>query len=247
MTVARALFKTPCLSLRTSNSNTKMNKRSLVLILFFALISFIRAANSYNDIESPLISDDQTNRSRSQQYSQLPTNNDSGSNSDSDDDTLVNSANQSWTIPRAQFDVGLPIYGTIFGFLTAWELNDPISLFIRAIYVMSFLVCIQVYFGFYLSCQRRPNSFCSYLPQLVYSKIDFGRGPTDVSFGRWVSGPFSWISEIFSFLPDDAYAYLEEHAYFPPRSITHLIFMVQLLYYFGMYDCYRSNIMSQQS
>jgi hypothetical protein len=225
-----------------------MNRKCLLFILFLTLFSFIRAASSYNDIESPLIPvDDSNHHSHSQQYRQLPNNTDNDSDRD-DIDIIANiDSNQSWTIPRAQFDVGLPIYGTIFGFLTAWELNDPISLFIRAIYIMSFLVCVQVYFGFYLTCQRRENSFCSFIPEIVFSKIDFGRGPMDVSFGRWISGPFSWISEILSFLPDDAYAYLEEHAYFPPRSITHMIFMVQLLYYFGMYNCYRSNIMTQQS
>lgn len=218
-----------------------MNSKILLLGFIFTIISSIKAANSHKDIESPLITNEVN--PLSQNYSQIPTND----NVD-DDENLVNpTENQSWTIPRAQFDVGLPIYGTIFGLLTAWELDDPISLFIRAIYIMSFLVCVQVYFGFYLSCQRRQNSCCSYLPEIVCTKIDFGRGPMDVSFGRWVSGPFSWVSEIFSFLPEAAYAYLEEHAYFPPRSITHMIFMVQLLYYFGLYDCYRGNIMAQTS
>ena len=202
-----------------------------------------------NDIESPLIKDTTLQPSTSQHYSSLPDSDGSSNNNanESDDEHPASSGNESWKIPRAQYDVGLPIYGAIFGFLTAWESNDPISLFIRAIYVMSILVCIQVYFGFYLACQRRSGSCCSFIPEIVYTKIDFGRGPMDVSFGRWLSGPFSWIFEVFSFLPTEAYAYLEQHAYFPPRPITHLVFMVQLLYYFGMYDCYRNNILSRRS
>lgn len=212
-----------------------MNCSRFFIVFFLSSITFVSAASSQNDIESPILSNELD--PQSQHYTQLRT------EEDNTDDESNQVSNQSWTIPRSQFDVGLPIYGTIFGFLTSWELNDPISLFMRAIYIMSFLACVQVYFGFYLSCQRRPESSCPYLPEIVCTKIDFGRGPTDVSFGRWASGPFSWISEIFSFLPNEAYTYLENNAYFPPRSITHMIFMVQLLYYFGMYDCYRSNIM----
>lgn len=214
-----------------------MNK-ALIFILILSLATLIYGADSTNDIESPLIVNELD--PRSQHYNQLQT------NDDSDDDTVTNPPeDRSWTIPNAQFAVGLPIFGTIFGFLTSFEENDPISLFMRAIYVMSFLVCVQVYFGFYLSCQRRQNSYCPLIPEIVYTEIDFGHGPMDVSFGRWISGPFTWISEIFSFLPDEAYAKLEETGYFPPRSITHMIFMVQLFYYIGIYDCYRNNIMSQ--
>lgn len=179
------------------------------------------------DLENPLLSESSQSRSR--------------------DVTVSNSAlpdaDGSWKVPRAQFDVGVPIYGTIFGFMTAWGEDDPINVFVRAIYVMSFLVCAQVYFGFNLALQRRPGAMCPNIPRIVYHKIDFPSGPLDVSFGRWASGPFSWVTAAISFLPPDAYLYLEESAYFPKRSIIHLLFMVQLLYYFGMYDCYRQNVM----
>lgn len=212
-----------------------MNTRTAI-ILIVSLITFnlilIQSASSHNHgIESQLL----TVNDQDSQYSELITN-------DSDEVEVV--PDRSWKVPRGQFDVGLPIYGTIFGFLTAWDEDDPISLFIRAIYVMSFVVCVQVYFGFYLSCHRRQDSCCPFIPELKYNKIDFGSTAMDVSFGRWISGPFTWISEVISFLPVEAYEYLEQNAYFPRRSVIHLIFMVQLLYYFGMWDCYRSNVMA---
>ena len=154
------------------------------------------------------------------------------------------SESRAWTVPRGQFDVGVVIYGIIFGFMTSWGQDDPISLLARSIYVMSFLVCVQVYFGFYISVQKRGGSCCliSYIPEFKYNRVEFGRNGMEVSFGRWVSGPFSWIWEVLSYLPAEYYTFLMEKAYFPNRSIIHLIFMVQLLYFFGLYDCYRSNI-----
>lgn len=206
-----------------------MNIFIIALPLIFLNLFLVQTA-SVNDIESSIIQSGDQDR----QYSELR-----GSDDINEYESVV--PDRSWKIPRAQFDVGLPIYGTIFGFLTAWDEDDPLSLVIRAIYIMSFIVCVQVYFGFYISCHRR--ACCSLLPEFKYNKIDFGSNALDVSFGRWASGPFTWISEIISFLPLEAYEYLEENAYFPKRSIIHLIFMVQLLYYFGMWDCYRSNVM----
>lgn len=215
--------------------------KSIQILLFsiFLLlaINFIETSSNVHggdrDLENPLLSDGR--------YNQLST---TGNDESSDSEDEADTSASAWKVPRAQFEVGVPIYGTIFGFMTAWGQDDPISLFIRAIYIMSFLVCAQVYFGFYLGCQRRPDACCSYLPRIVYTKLDFPAGPLDVSFGRWISGPFSWITAAISFLPEDAYVYLEKNAFFPNRPIIHLIFMVQLLYYFGMYDCYRGNIMT---
>ena len=208
-------------------------KRFLLLFFLFALFNFTKAASSHasHDVENPL-------SASSSDY--LPLNN----NEEEEDDPTANNQ-RTWMIPRGQFDVGIPIFGTIFGFMTAWDQDDPISLVVRAIYIMSFLVCVQVYFGFYISVHRRGGDSCclmSCLPEFKYNRVDFGHNGMDVSFGRWASGPFSWISEIISFLPIEGYEYLENNAYFPKRSIVHLIFMVQLLYYFGLYDCYRSNI-----
>lgn len=202
--------------------------------LIFLLFNFLWISMKTSDIENRLITDETQMGS----YNQL-------SNTETDNDESVE-IDRFWKIPRAQYDVGVPIYGTIFGFMTSWGQDDPISLFIRAIYIMSFLVCVQIYFGFYLGCYRNPEACCSYIPRVNYVKIPFTSGPLDVSFGRWISGPFSWITAAISFLPNDAYSYLEDNAYFPQRTIIHLIFMVQLLYFFGMYDCYRSNVMQAE-
>lgn len=214
-------------------------------LFYFYLITFLAsfgwsaaaAASSQhvsNDIENPLSS---SSSSRSE-YALL-----AGDEGEVQLAAPV-AANRPWTVPRGQFDVGVPIFGTIFGFMTAWGQDDPISLLVRAMYIVSFLVCVQIYFGFYVSVHRRGGDCCltACLPEFKYNRVDFGTNPLDVSFGRWASGPFSWISEVISFLPDEAYEYLEKTAYFPNRPIVHLVFMVQLLYYFGLYDCYRSNI-----
>lgn len=206
-----------------------MNYKLTVLIFLLSILCLVTASSRQvsNDIENQ----------RSADYAPL---------ADNDDDVdLVPAENRAWTIPRGQFDVGLPIFSTIFGFMTSFGQDDPISLLVRAIYITSFAVCVQVYFGFYVSVQRRSGSCCltSCLPEFKYNKVDFGTNPMVVSFGRWASGPLSWITEVISFLPPEAYEYLQDHAYFPNRPIIHLLFMIQLLYYFGMYDCYRSNIM----
>jgi len=208
-----------------------MRRSSLLFLIIFSLLcNLCKGA----DLESGLITSQPTS---SDQYVHLPDSED-GSNEEADED------DGSWKIPKVQLDVGVPIYGTIFGFMTAWGLDDPINLFVRAIYVMAFLVSVQVYFGFYLTCMRSasPSDSCRYIPRLGITTIDFGNGPK-VSFGRWASGPFSWISAIFGFLPPEYYIYLQEKAGFPGQPIIHLIFMVQLLYYFGMYDCYRAATM----
>jgi hypothetical protein len=210
--------------------------KSLFFLFAFTLFLLCDKCKSA-DLESQLIPGDQNSRG---QYSNLPNHSDA---SDSDDE-VVNEDEGSWKIPKVQLDVGVPIYGTIFGFMTAWGLDDPIDLFIRATYVMAFLVSVQIYFGFYFTCMRSasPSDSCAFIPRLGISKIDFGNGPK-VSFGRWASGPFSWISAIFGFLPPQQYAYLQEKAFFPGQPMIHLLLMVQLLYYFGLYDCYRGTIM----
>ena len=213
-------------------------KISIIFGLFSVfLLNVTGASRSVHDVE--------TADSDSSVYTRLRSNVDSSSSdsAESDDEDNTTAPQSGWVIPRAQFDVGLPIYGTIFGFLTSFSQTDPISLFIQSIYIMSFLVCVQVYFGFYLSCHRREGWLCALLPEIRYNGIDFGAGGMNVSFGRWISGPFSWISEIISFLPEEGYEFLRKEAHFPDRAIVHLIFMVQLLYFFGLYDCYRSNIM----
>ena len=71
-----------------------------------------------NDVENPLITDSE--------YAPL-------ANNDNDDDAnnLPVAENRAWTVPRGQFDVGIPIYGTIFGFATSMNQDNPISLMIR--------------------------------------------------------------------------------------------------------------------
>ena len=216
-------------------------KRFIILFTFalFLLFSFSFTNASHlmgNDVENPLITDSE--------YAPLATN-----DNDDDANNLPVAENRAWTVPRGQFDVGIPIYGTIFGFMTSMNHDNPISLMIRAIYIMSFIVCVQVYFGFYISVQKRGGANCmtSCLPEFKYNRVDFGNNGMTVSFGRWISGPFSWITQIISLLPAEAYVYLEKEAYFPDRSIVSLIFMVQLLYYFGLFDCYRSNILANNN
>lgn len=205
----------------------------LVLFVIFSslLVQFTWTSNlvSDNDVES-----------RRGNYVPLP--------SGDEDDSVLLPENRPWTVSRGQYNVGIPIFGTILAFMTSWGQNGTTYIFVRAITVISFLVCAQVYFGFYISVHRRGGSCCliSCLPQFKYNRIVFESNEGDVSFGRWAAGPFTWINEIISYLPPDAYAFLEEKAYFPNRSIVHLIFVVQVLYFFGLYDFYRSNILKGQ-
>lgn len=214
-----------------------MNSRIAFLFLLSLIFAsfFIAQSAIVQDIENPMLAEGQDH-----QYSQLPTN-----DPEPNDNPVV--ADRSWKVPRGQFNIGTTIYGIIFGFLVSWGENDIISLGVQVIYLMSFIVCLQAYFGFYISCHRRVDSCCPFMPELRYNRIVFESAGGDVSFGRWVSGPFAWISEIISFLPADVYTYLEQEAYFPKRSIIHLIFMVQLLYYFGAWDCYRNNILRPEA
>lgn len=128
-----------------------------------------------------------------------------------------------------------------------WEQDGLFSLFYRAFILISLLFCVQFYFGFYISVHRRVGSglLTSCLPQFKYNRIIFESNERYVSFWKWASGPFSLILEVIAYLPPETYSFLEENAYFPHRSIMQLIFIDHLLYYFGYYDCYRNNILTE--
>ena len=82
------------------------------------------------------------------------------------------------------------------------------------------------------------------MPRINYHRITYPSTDMDVSFGRWVAGPFTWIFEALAYLPDEAYDHLRQQANFPKQSVMELIFMVQFLYYLGIWDLYRKNMLN---
>ena len=209
--------------------------KQIGIFFVFALILLIASTNAShimgNDIENPLRADSE----------HVPL-----ANSDNEDgaSNLPVAGNRAWTVPRGQFDVGIAIYSLIFQLMTFPDQNNPISFVISAILIMSLIICVQLYFGFYISVQKRSGAdfLTSLLPEFKYTQVDFGNDGERVPYARWASGPFSWITQILSLFPVEEEVCLEIEPYFSDKTILNLIFIVQLMYYFGYFDCNWNNI-----
>lgn len=208
------------------------------------------------DLEKALLSDAErtTQQSSSAPRDYQPIRTDSDTQDAPDEQQQENTAavapvqgqRRRWKIPRAQYEVGIPVYGAILGFMTSWteQQDDLVSIFMRAIYALSFLVSAQLYFGFHVTLERN-GCCCAFLPRISLSWIKFPHTGNDVSALRWLSGPLSWVFAAISFMPPDGYQYLEDHFSFPRQSIVQLVFMIQLLYYVGFYNICKLYFMPQ--
>jgi hypothetical protein len=212
---------------------------SLCFLLLFIKVKLVCSSSNLNvsrDIESLLIEDSVNNN----QYIALSA---SDENSSSDSNITTTDENPEWKVPLAQYYIGFPINGIIFGFLTTLSQEGFFSYLFEAVYFVSFIVCVHLYFGFSLSFHHLEESCCSFIPIPKISRVIFPSNEMDVTFFRWIVGPISWIFEVFSYLPPGSFSYLKRKAYFPDQSIFHLMFMVTFLFYLGVADWYKKSMM----
>ncbi len=206
-----------------------------------AVVSYKKTSS--NEVANPLVSESENENG----FSQLPqTDPDMEAGTGPTDVTEMQQEPQppavaDWKISLIQFLSGVPIHGAIIALMHSWEDDDPTSLLLKALCFVTIAVCIQNYFNFHLVWRR--NGCCGALPGIQILRLKYPATDYDVSVGRWVAGPLTWITEIFTFLPPDAYKALQgQVSYFPEPALMRLVCLIQLLYCFGVYDVYRESL-----
>ena len=139
-----------------------------------------------------------------------------------------------WLIPCIQFEFSIPIYSAIFLLSNIWDAKGFEYQIGTFSCILSIIVCVQCYFGYFLflSIHYEP---CFYFKP-VLNRIAFPNTGPFVPYSRWAIVPLSWITQCLLLIPEDKYTNLEKSYHFPNRIILFILFTFQLLHFMGLYD-----------
>lgn len=155
--------------------------------------------------------------------------------SDSDSDQFIVPAGK---VPYYQYSASWGVQLPLFFLVSFYKHESNSAQILCAVSAYCIFLCVPVYFGYWPII---PITFdASYKPTFNLQRINLNPNGIFLSWKRWITGPFFWLSELILLLPNDIYSQLQSKFKLLDRPQLIFVFVLLGLQFFGVFELYDS-------